>query len=164
MCASLVPPPCGSLCGGSYRRDRTAQRKPLQRTRRCRRQQDYKSSTRKPAPSAATIPATQPWCATAAESGRAPPPPLGRGPALYVTFRALPNVPYATCSDVRESSCDGAQASRLLANLIVAGGGVLFRAASQAYRQAIVSELAALYAPTACLGSVVPGQYVSMCL
>jgi hypothetical protein len=32
------------------------------------------------------------------------------------------------------------QAGRLLANLIVAGGGILIRAAAQAYRQAIISE------------------------
>ncbi len=31
------------------------------------------------------------------------------------------------------------QAARIIANLLVAGGGVLFRAAAQAYRQAIVS-------------------------
>lgn len=32
------------------------------------------------------------------------------------------------------------QAGRLLANLIVAGGGILIRAAAQAYKQAIVSK------------------------
>lgn len=32
------------------------------------------------------------------------------------------------------------QAARIIANLLVAGGGVLFRAAAQAYRQAVVSE------------------------
>ena len=32
------------------------------------------------------------------------------------------------------------QAARILANLLVAGGGVLFRAAAQAYRQAVVSK------------------------
>lgn len=34
----------------------------------------------------------------------------------------------------------GVQAARIIANLLVAGGGVLFRAAAQAYRQAVVSE------------------------
>jgi hypothetical protein len=33
-------------------------------------------------------------------------------------------------------------ASRIIANLIVAGGGVLLKAASQAYRQALSSESA----------------------
>lgn len=32
------------------------------------------------------------------------------------------------------------QAAKIIANLLVAGGTVLFRAASQAYRQAIISE------------------------
>ena len=32
------------------------------------------------------------------------------------------------------------QAAKLLANLLVAGGTVLFRAATQAYKQAIISE------------------------
>ena len=35
----------------------------------------------------------------------------------------------------------GSQAGRLIANLIIAGGGILVRAAAQAYRQALVSEL-----------------------
>jgi hypothetical protein len=32
------------------------------------------------------------------------------------------------------------QAAKILANLLIAGGTVLFRAASQAYRQAIISK------------------------
>jgi hypothetical protein len=37
------------------------------------------------------------------------------------------------------------QAAKILANLIIAGGTVLFRAASQAYRQAIISKLILSY-------------------
>lgn len=36
------------------------------------------------------------------------------------------------------------QASRILANLIVAGGSVIVRAAAQAWRQAVVSKFASL--------------------
>ena len=41
---------------------------------------------------------------------------------------------------VREIVCGSVQAGRIIANLIVAGGGVLIRAAAQAYRQALVSK------------------------
>lgn len=48
------------------------------------------------------------------------------------------------------------QAARVLAQLLIAGGTVVFRAASQAYRQAIISELrcSAAAAPAAGLTGV----------
>ena len=48
--------------------------------------------------------------------------------------------PAATCCNL--ACC--MQASRILANLIVAGGSVIVRAAAQAWRQAVVSKLASL--------------------
>jgi hypothetical protein len=39
------------------------------------------------------------------------------------------------------------QAAKILANLLVAGGTVLFRAATTAYKQAIISECAAPWRP-----------------
>lgn len=42
------------------------------------------------------------------------------------------------------------QAGRLIANLIVAGGGILIRAAAQAYRQALVSKSIRIW-PLRCL-------------
>jgi hypothetical protein len=52
------------------------------------------------------------------------------------------------------------QAGRLLANLIVAGGGILLRAAAQAYRQAIVSEPADSFFS----GHTVSGVFSVTCL
>ena len=49
----------------------------------------------------------------------------------------------AQFSDTRGAS----QAARIIANLIIAGGGVLLRAAAQAYRQALISELPAARPP-----------------
>lgn len=63
----------------------------------------------------------------------------------------------------RSLLCVALQAGRLLANLIVAGGGVLLRAAAQAYRQAIVSKLPVLAEIQFACSYAVPRQALLAC-
>lgn len=63
----------------------------------------------------------------------------GRLTALPLAL-PLPALPLGGSDSLRRSSLICAQAAKILANLLVAGGTVLFRAATQAYRQAIISE------------------------
>ena len=58
---------------------------------------------------------------------------------VHCTFRNSPNA-----FDIPSPFFCAMQAGRLIANLIVAGGGILIRAAAQAYRQALVSKSTSL--------------------